>query len=185
MMIPFLHANFPAGAGRVGALAALALAAGLAAAAAAPPPLTYNRDIKPLLSEHCFSCHGTDSAARKAGLRLDQFAGATNRLEDGAVAIVPGLPAKSEVIHRINLTDDDQMPPAKVNKVLSPEHKARLARWIAEGAKYEPQWSVIPPRKTPPPKVSHPRWVRNPISLFSRAWSASSLSPIPRLTAAP
>src|ERR1039457_5923746 len=85
--------------------------------------ISYNRDIRPVLSENCFTCHGTDSAARKAGLRLDQAQVATNKLENGTVAIVPGQPEKSEMIRRIFLNDDDQMPPAKVNKVLKPEQK--------------------------------------------------------------
>jgi len=139
---------------------------GFAALAAHSSTLSYNRDIRPLLSENCFSCHGTDSAARKAGLRLDHFETATNRLEDGAVAIVPGQPGRSELIRRINRTDDDQMPPAKVNKVLSPGQKERLRQWIAAGARYEPHWSFLPPQKTPPPKVKHSRWVRNPIDQF-------------------
>src|ERR1035438_477283 len=79
--------------------------------------IAYNRDIQPILSENCFACHGTDSAARKAGLRLDHFENATNKLEDGAVAIVPGHPEKSELVRRIFATDDDHMPPAKVNKI--------------------------------------------------------------------
>src|ERR1044071_9647392 len=81
----------------------------------------YNRDIRPILSENCFPCHGTDSASRKANLRLDRFNEVTNKLEDGTVAIVPGHPDKSEVVRRILATDDDHMPPAKVNKVLKPE----------------------------------------------------------------
>src|ERR1019366_5224499 len=81
---------------------ALCLAAGLTAMAADNSTLSYNRDIRPVLSENCFPCHGTDSAARKAGLRLDLFETATSKLEDGAVAIVPGKPAQSEMIRRIN-----------------------------------------------------------------------------------
>ena len=68
--------------------------------------IAYNRDVRPILSENCFSCHGTDSASRKAGLRLDHFETATNKLEDGAVAIVPGQSERSEMIRRIFATDD-------------------------------------------------------------------------------
>lgn len=166
MIREFDHSDKRASSGKVWLFGALCWAAGLAAVAANQPTLNYNRDIRPVLSENCFTCHGTDSAARKAGLRLDQFETATNKLEDGAVAIVPGKPAQSELIRRINLTDDDQMPPAKVNKVLSPEQKERLKRWIAAGAKYEPHWSFLPPQKTPPPKVKNARWTRNPIDQF-------------------
>jgi hypothetical protein len=128
--------------------------------------IKYNRDIQPILSENCFSCHGTDSAARKAGLRLDRFDTATDALDDGAIAIVPGQPGKSELIRRINVTDDDQMPPAKVNKILLPSQKELLKRWIAAGAVYEPHWSFVPPQKAPLPKVKQARWVRNPIDDF-------------------
>jgi hypothetical protein len=152
--------------GKIWLSCALCWSVGLTALAANSSTLSYNRDIRPLLSENCFACHGTDSAARKAGLRLDHFETATNKLEDGAVAIVPGQPAQSELIRRINLTDDDQMPPAKVNKVLSPEQKDRLRKWIAAGAPYEPHWAFLPPQKAPPPKVKNTRWVRNPIDQF-------------------
>ncbi len=128
--------------------------------------LSYNRDIRPILSENCFSCHGTDSAARKAGLRLDHFETATNKLEDGSVAIAPGQPDKSEMIRRINLTDDDQMPPVKINKTLKPEQKELLKKWIASGAKYEPHWAFVPPVKAPLPAVNNSKWVNNPVDNF-------------------
>jgi hypothetical protein len=128
--------------------------------------IAYNHDIQPVLSENCFACHGTDSAARKAGLRLDQFDSATNKLEDGAVAIVPGQPEKSELVRRIFAMDDDHMPPAKVNKILKPEQKELLKKWIAGGAKYEPHWSFIAPVKAPLPPVKNQKWGRNPIDDF-------------------
>lgn len=128
--------------------------------------IRYNRDIRPILSENCFPCHGTDSAARKAGLRLDHFETATNKLEDGTFALVPGQPKKSELIRRISATDDDQMPPERINKTLRPAQKELLKRWIARGAKYEPHWAFIPPHKAPVPKVKNTKWVRNPIDNF-------------------
>jgi hypothetical protein len=151
---------------------ALVLALGIvlnidtAAAAGELRTLSYNRDIRPILSENCFSCHGTDSASRKAGLRLDHFETATDKLDDGAVAIVPGQPDKSEMIRRILAADDDRMPPAKVNKVLKPEQKALLKKWIAAGAKYEPHWSFIPPVKAQLPAVKNRKWARNPVDDF-------------------
>jgi mono/diheme cytochrome c family protein len=126
----------------------------------------YNRDIRPILSENCFSCHGADSASRKAGLRLDEPQFSTNKLESGAMAIVAGRPDKSEIIRRINLSDDDQMPPTKVNKVLKPEQKALLKKWIAAGAVYEPHWSFVPPVKAALPKVKNSRWVKNSVDNF-------------------
>ncbi|MEY4917484.1 MAG: hypothetical protein RL616_1397 [Verrucomicrobiota bacterium] len=143
-----------------------ALSPGHAATAGESRTLSYNRDIRPILSENCFSCHGTDSASRKAGLRLDHFETATNKLEDGAVAVVPGQPDKSEMIRRILATDDDQMPPEKINKVLKPEQKTLLKKWIAAGAKYEPHWSFIPPVKAPLPAVKNSKWVKNPVDNF-------------------
>ena len=142
------------------------LLAARAAAVAKDSGIEYNRDIRPILAENCFSCHGTDSAARKAGLRLDRFDGATNTLDDGAVAIVPGQPGKSELVRRILATDDDQMPPAKVQKTLSPAQKERLQKWIAAGAVYQPHWSFLPPVKAPLPPVQDRKWVRNPIDDF-------------------
>jgi Protein of unknown function (DUF1553)/Protein of unknown function (DUF1549)/Concanavalin A-like lectin/glucanases superfamily/Planctomycete cytochrome C len=128
--------------------------------------VSYNHDIRPILSENCFSCHGTDSASRKAGLRLDQPQVATNKLESGAVAIVPGKPGQSEMIRRIYAEDDDQMPPAKVNKTLKPEQKKLLKQWIADGAKYEPHWAFIPPQKAALPAVKNTKWVNNPVDNF-------------------
>src|SRR5271154_123784 len=88
-------------------LASLLFASGKPAA----DSVSYNRDIRPIFSENCFSCHGTDSASRKAGLRLDRFDSVTNVLDDNAVAIVPGKPDQSELVRRIYATDGDQMPP--------------------------------------------------------------------------
>jgi mono/diheme cytochrome c family protein len=130
------------------------------AAAAANVPLKYNRDIQPILAENCFACHGADSASRKAGLRLDHFENATNKLESGAVAIVPGQPEQSELVRRIFLTDDDQMPPEKIHKTLAPSQKELLKKWIASGAHYEQHWSFIAPVKAPLPAVKNSKWVK-------------------------
>ncbi len=142
------------------------LALALPAGASPASGVKYNRDIQPILSENCFPCHGTDSTSRKAGLRLDQFGAATNKLDDGAFAIIPGNPEKSEMIRRIFATDDDHMPPAKVNKILKPAQMELLKKWIAAGAVYEPHWSFIPPRKAALPKVKNAKWVQNPIDNF-------------------
>ncbi len=128
--------------------------------------LSYNRDIRPVLSENCFSCHGPDSASRKAGLRLDHFETATNKLESGVTAIVPGHPEQSELLRRIFLTDDDQMPPEKVHKTLTLAQKELLKNWIASGAKYEAHWSFIAPVKAPLPVVKNAQWVKNPVDNF-------------------
>ena len=147
---------------------------------AAQPSLEYNRDIRPILSENCFTCHGTDSAARKAKLRLDRFEDATAKPEEGAAAIVPGKPDQSESIRRIFDTGDDLMPPEKSHKVLKPEQKALLKRWVAEGAKYQPQWSLIAPKRPEIPAVKTKNWGSNPIDAFILArLEQSKLTPAP------
>src|SRR5579862_2626914 len=113
-----------------------------ASAAASNADVQYNRDIRPILSENCFACHGADSASRKAGLRLDHFEPATAADKDGKHAIVPGNPKDSLLIQHINATDpDDRMPPPRTLKVLTPQQKDLLQQWIAQGAKYQPHWS--------------------------------------------
>src|SRR5580704_4898228 len=147
-------------------IAALTLGAACLQASPSTAPPEYNRDIRPIFSENCFACHGTDSASRKAGLRLDRADVATNKLEDGNWAIVPGQPDNSELVRRIFATDEDVMPPEKTQKVLTPQQKETLKRWIAGGAKYEPHWSLIAPQRAALPKVGNPRWARNPIDNF-------------------
>jgi hypothetical protein len=138
--------------------------------------LEYNRDVRPILAENCFACHGPDSAARKAGLRLD-------RREDAieAKAIAPGKPAESAMVERIFSMDaDEQMPPPKSHKKLTPAQKDVLRKWIAEGAEYQPHWSFIPPTRPKPPEVKDKAWARNPIDNFILArLEAEGLKPAP------
>ena len=132
-----------------------------ATALSAAERLEYNRDIRPILAENCFACHGPDSAARKAGLRLD------SREEATKAAIVPGRPESSELIERIFTKDEEQlMPPVKSFKKLTEAQKEALKRWIAEGAEYQPHWSYIPPKRPAVPVVKNSAWVRNPIDSF-------------------
>jgi hypothetical protein len=124
--------------------------------------LEYNRDVRPILAENCFACHGPDSAARKAGLRLDQREQA---VKVGAIA--PGDPEKSALVERIFADDPaHQMPPPKSHKKLTAAQKETLKRWIAAGAEYQPHWSLIPPQRPPLPGVRNTAWVRNPIDQF-------------------
>ena len=112
--------------------------------------IQFNRDVRPILSEKCFSCHGP-SEDRKAKLRLDTLEGATDPNRPGGAAIVPGNPEKSLFVERINTTDpDDIMPPPESHKTLSPEEKAILEGWIRQGAKYQRHWSFIPPKPVEP-----------------------------------
>ena len=162
-----------------GLLAGLGTLPGSVRAAEGPPAaeeLQYNRDIRPILAEHCFACHGPDSAARKADLRLDQ--------RDVAVemgAIVPGKPDASALVARIQATDADEvMPPPATKKKLTPQQKELLVRWIAQGAEYQPHWSLIPPQRPEVPQVRNFAWVRNPIDAFILAkLEAAGLTPAP------
>jgi hypothetical protein len=124
--------------------------------------IEYNRDVRPILAETCFACHGPDSAARKADLRLDRREQAIK-----AEAIVPGDPDKSALIERIFSDDKAQvMPPRKTKKTLTAAQKETLKRWIASGAEYEAHWSLIAPKRAALPAVKNSGWVRNPIDRF-------------------
>ncbi len=138
--------------------------------------IEFNRDIRPILSAACLSCHGPDSAARQADLRLDQREVAIEH-----AAIVPGDPDDSELIRRI-LSDnaDEQMPPVESKKSLTDAQKQLLVRWIREGAAYQPHWSLILPQRPAVPKVGNSWWGRNPIDGFIAArLEAAGLSPAP------
>jgi len=122
----------------------------------------FNRDIRPILSENCFQCHGPDEHQRKGKLRLDSRESALSKH-----AIVPGKVADSLLIERINSKDhDERMPPEKSGKALSEEQKKLLTRWIKEGARYEQHWSLIPPERVSLPKVMQSAWPRNSIDYF-------------------
>jgi hypothetical protein len=144
----------------------LICSASIARTSAAPARIEYNRDVRPILSENCFSCHGADAASRKAKLRLDSFADATAKREDGSPAIIPSKPGESEAIRRLFVADDDLMPPEKSHKVLTAAQKDLLKRWVAQGAEYQPHWAFIAPTRPALPKVKNSKWVRNPVDQF-------------------
>ena len=128
--------------------------------------ISYNRDVRPILSENCFACHGPDSAARKAGLRLDRFEDATAKRK-GEAAIIPGKPDQSPLVTRVFATDpDDIMPPPKSHKQLTDAQKKLLQQWVTEGAEYELHWAYIPPKRPAFPKVANSKWIRNAIDHF-------------------
>jgi hypothetical protein len=136
-------------------------------------PIDFNFQIRPLLSDRCFKCHGPDEKSRKAKLRLDTPEGAYALLdkEAGTHAIVPGQPGKSEVIRRITTTDpDDHMPPAKSNLRLNEDEITLILRWIEQGAEYKPHWSFIPIGRVaiPRPKAlaDGKQWSTNAIDQF-------------------
>ncbi|MFN6191626.1 MAG: PSD1 and planctomycete cytochrome C domain-containing protein [Planctomycetia bacterium] len=158
----------PAVAGLLAALLVLASApAGPAVARAAEAKLDFNRDVRPILSDRCFSCHGPDNEDRHAGLRLDLRAAAIAALDSGATAVVPGDPAASEIIARITSTDPDVvMPPPRFNKPITPAEAEILRRWIAEGAEYRGHWAFERVERPAVPDVKDAAWPKTPIDRF-------------------
>ncbi|MBI3878715.1 MAG: PSD1 domain-containing protein [Verrucomicrobia bacterium] len=117
----------------------------IAAFGAAKHEVKFNRDIRPIMSDTCFHCHGPDAKARKANLRLDLRDEALKPAKSGEIPIVPGKPEKSEIIKRIFTKDtDDLMPPPDAHKTFTPAQKDLFKRWVAQGAKYEAHWSYTP-----------------------------------------
>jgi hypothetical protein len=142
-------------------LAALIGLAGTTARGA--PPVDFQRDVQPILSEHCTLCHGVDEADRKSGLRLDQRNDALKGGDSGTAAIVPGRPEDSELIRRITAEDAAElMPPPNHKKPLSARQIETLTRWVKEGAAYESHWAFTAPTKGALPDVGAP----HPIDAF-------------------
>ncbi len=150
---------------------------------AAEEGVDFNRDIRPILSNNCFACHGPDEATIEAGLRLDNRDQATAELPSGSVAIVPGKPDASELLARVTADDDLRMPPAEFGKRLSAAEIATLRKWIAQGAPYAVHWSYARPTRptVPPVPASYAAWVKNPIDHFTlRRMQQHGLEPMPQ-----
>ncbi len=145
-------------------------------------PVSYNKDIRPLLSDRCFACHGPDINKMKAGLRLDNPSSAFAELtkNKGHFAIVPGSPEKSELIRRIESTDPHIMmpqPESHLAKLSAAEIKI-FKQWIKEGAKYEKHWAFVTPQKIAVPKINNDSWAKNEIDYFiSEKMEEKGLSP--------
>ncbi|MDB6139164.1 MAG: hypothetical protein JWO94_2236, partial [Verrucomicrobiaceae bacterium] len=139
------------------ALVFLSLAGLATAPLHAVEKLQFNRDIRPILSDKCFFCHGTDANHRKGDLRLDQKESAFKPAKSGETAIVPGHPEKSALVARIHLphSDDDVMPSVKSGKTLTSQEKQLLQRWISEGAEYQGHWAFLAPVRPQVPPLSH------------------------------
>ncbi|MGV3721531.1 MAG: DUF1549 domain-containing protein, partial [Actinomycetota bacterium] len=135
----------------------------LAAAPAAPGPVDFDRDVRPILADKCFACHGFDPGKRAAGLRLDTAEGATAALASGHRAVVPGNAQQSELVARVTAKT---MPPPGNPKRLSDKEIDLLRRWVTQGAKYARHWAFVPPTRPALPKVKDEKWVRNPIDQF-------------------
>lgn len=134
-----------------------------------PEEVDFNYDVKPILSDKCFACHGPDDKNRKGDLRLDTPEGAYAALKDAKNlhAIVPGSLAKSAVYARLITHDPDlKMPPPNSNLALSAREIAVLVRWIEQGAEFKPHWSFIKPEKNAVPKVKNKDWLKTPVDNF-------------------
>ncbi|MFN9825983.1 MAG: DUF1553 domain-containing protein [Planctomyces sp.] len=136
-------------------------------AGSADDTVDFNRDVRPILANHCWSCHGRDEASRKAGLRLDTREAALAAGDSGQPALVPGQPAASALLQRIHATDSDEiMPPPEFRKPLSDRQKSVLQNWIRQGAHYADHWAFIPPQRPPLPAVRPSNWPVSEVDLF-------------------
>jgi hypothetical protein len=149
-----------------------------AAFAQTPRPIQFNRDVRPILSDACFQCHGPDKTKRKAKLSLDTEEGARH-------ALAPGKPNESELIKRITSTDKSKrMPPPSAAVTLTPQQIDTLTRWIKEGAKWQPHWAFIPPERPVLPSVKNKAWPRNALDHFVLArLEQEGLQPAPETDA--
>ena len=154
-----------------GALLAFALAQGTPGRAQQPGApgvrVDFNRDIRPILSDKCFACHGPDAPAQKVKLRLDSAAAATADLSRGRRAIVPGQPDKSELIKRITHADEEmRMPPSGSGRSLAKQEVELLTEWIKQGAPWQSHWAFVAPVRPPLPSVENTAWPKNAIDAF-------------------
>ncbi len=153
----------------LGAVAAIALLNACSNAAMAdtaiPDVISYNYDVRPILSDKCFNCHGPDAQKREAGLRLDIASEAYKALQEHPQkhALVPGKPEASELFARITTSDTSLLMPKVSSKLprLSEHEVAILKKWIEQGAKYEPHWAFVVPQKAPIPLVNEKSWPVN------------------------
>ncbi len=130
-------------------------------------PVSFDRDIRQILTNHCYQCHGPDENHREAGLRLDNFSDAT-ALREGAAAISPSKPGESLIIARIKNDDDDlRMPPPTLKKDLTDQQIRLLERWVSEGAEYEEHWAFTAPIRPQIPLADKAQWGNNHVDRFT------------------
>ncbi len=148
---------------------------------ARPRPVNFAREVRPILAEHCFACHGPDERQRKAGLRFDTREGVFGKSKNGELPIVPGKPDESELVARIESDElDRRMPPQKGGKPLTKDQIAVLKRWVLEGAVWSSHWAFEPPTKPPLPAVKDTRWPVTEIDRFILArLESEGLAPAP------
>ncbi len=167
--------------GAAGLAGVMMLAASAQAASSAGAAIQFNRDIRPILSDNCFACHGFDNNARKANLRLDTKEGLFEKTPKRGPAVVPGKLQESELWRRITTTDaDDLMPPPESKKSLKPEQKELLKKWILAGAPWQGHWAFLKPERPVPPPLKKNAWGRNPLDGFVLAkLTEKGLKPAP------
>jgi hypothetical protein len=147
--------------------------------AQADEPVQFNRDVRPILSDKCFPCHGPDASKRQRDIRFDLKEGLFGKTKAGLDIVVPGKPGESELFRRVIHPDvEDRMPPAEAKKFLTDENIQTLKSWIEQGASWQGHWAFIPPQKPALPQVSNPAWCRNEIDHFIlKRLDAAGLSP--------
>jgi hypothetical protein len=170
---------------RIGPLTAVVVTAAVAGIAKGGPPsdgkIDFDREIRPILSENCFACHGPDDKARKAKLRLDTRSGAFAELRGGGRALVPGKPAESELFRRVTAAEvEERMPPLKSGKKLTAGQIDRLRLWIEQGANWSEHWAFVTPVRPALPNLERADGMRNGIDYFIRSkLQAVGLKPSP------
>ncbi len=144
-------------------------------------PLSFNRDVRPILSDNCFACHGPDEAVRQAGLRLDREESALGVLPSGRRALVPGSLDESQLFQRVAAADAlDRMPPPHAGSTLTGREIGILGRFILQGAEFEDHWAYRPPRRPDPPAAANRGWARGDLDLFVLArLEREGLAPAP------
>ena len=142
------------------------VATGPVVAATEADAVDFTRDVRPILADKCFRCHGPDPESRQADLRLDMWE-STDDLLGAVETVVPGAPDQSELVARITAEDaEERMPPVDSGKSLKPEEIETLKKWIVQGAEFKQHWAFVAPQRPAVPKVGKPEWVRNPIDAF-------------------
>jgi mono/diheme cytochrome c family protein len=151
----------------------------------AAQPVQFNKDIRPILADACFHCHGPDPGTRKAGLRLDTEAGFFTAKKGERPTVIKGQPDLSSLYQRLLSTDEDEvMPPPDSHKEIKPAQIALIKEWISQGAPWQPHWSLIPPQKPTVPAVKDESWVKTPIDRFVLAsLDQAGLKPAPEADA--
>lgn len=149
-------------------------------------PIDFDRDVRPILAENCYKCHGFDEKQRQANLRLDTRAGAYARLASGRAAIAPGSPHASVALERMLATGAAHMPPASTGKNVTAAQIALIRRWIAQGGRYSEHWAFVPPKRPTLPAVkAQPGRITRSTASSLPGRSRQAFSPRPRPTGQP